>query len=434
MARSASTLPRKPSTSKAKASAASRQKAAAAPRDDDEDSYETVNPDDELGHDEGEADGDDDDEAEQDETVISETQYDPPTGKGKAKAGSTTAKKGATGSAPKALTKRKAKDELARDGNDDDSDQAGPSAKERKLQAQLDATKMTLAEVQAAFKKLSELRHTRAEEAETRLRAISDERLTAATNTVATYKAELDTLRSEVSTLQSTAYASPRTKAAQATNARIVELEANEADYLTRLQEAERAAVEKEREWNERLENEIRTREKAWKAERKQLTLDLDTARNDYAAEVTHSKSLQAKLKALPASSSAAAAAAASNSTASSSAATIAKLTEENDLTLRKLQLNEDLTGFTVHSIKEDSVGPTYVCTLFDCVGVEEKSLNFKLTFYTDGTVGYDPDIDPARDSLLISALAPQLRKFMRFEAENCGEWFQSMYKSINKR
>lgn len=75
---------------------------------------------------------------------------------------------------------------------------AKPSAREKKLEAQLAAvrslppsllsspltrfslggqTKKALSESQALFKKLSELRETRAEEAEQRLREISDERI-----------------------------------------------------------------------------------------------------------------------------------------------------------------------------------------------------------------------------------------------------------------
>jgi hypothetical protein len=109
------------------------------------------------------------------------------------------------------------------------------------------------------------------------------------------------------------------------------------------------------------------------------------TVQKDYETEVAHSKNLQAKLKSVgPTSSSSSLPAAASSTTTASnssgSASKVALLTEERDSAIQKLQLNEDLTGFMVNSIRAGDE-TTYVCSLTDCRGTEEKS-EFELTAF----------------------------------------------------
>ncbi|GAA5976423.1 hypothetical protein JCM5350_001686 [Sporobolomyces pararoseus] len=389
-----------------------------------------------------------------DATVIAETQFE---AAGTAKASSSNSHKGkkATSSttAPKKVvakasnssgSKRKAKEDLTReseansDGEESNEEKLTP--REKKLKLKLEAREKALAEVTAQFEKLKDLRQTRAEESEIRLKAIADERQTAATNTIATYKKEADNLRAENSSLQTTAYASPRSKAAQAVDRKVQELERTQSETLARVEELEKEAKEREKFWQKKLENELREREKSWNAEKQQLSTDLETVQNDYATEVAHSKSLQAKLKSIgPTSSSSSLPAATSTVTSTSStsssasAAKLAQVTEERDLAIRKLQLNEDLTGFMVNSVRGIDE-PSYVCSMTDCWGTEEKSLNFKIIFYRDETVGYTPDIDPTRDVLLTQLLPPEFQSYVRFKAEHCGEWFKKLYTAVNKR
>ncbi|GAA5961062.1 hypothetical protein JCM3765_006521 [Sporobolomyces pararoseus] len=395
-----------------------------------------------------------------DATVIAETQFEArgttksasntnsSSSKGKKATSSTTAPKKAVAkpstSTNSVGSKRKAKDELTRESEaaseDEEASDEQLTPREKKLKLKLEAREKALAEVTAQFEKLKDLRQTRAEESEIRLKAIADERQTAATNTIATYKKEADNLRAENSSLQTTAYASPRSKAAQAVDRKVQELERTQSDTLAKLEEFEKEAEEREKYWQKKLENELREREKSWNAEKQQLSTDLETVQNDYATEVAHSKSLQAKLKSIgPTSSSSSLPAATSTvpSTASTgssaSAAKLAQVTEERDLAIRKLQLNEDLTGFMVNSVRGTDE-PSYVCSLTDCWGTEEKSLNFKIIFYRDETVGYTPDLDPQRDVLLSQLLPPEFQSYVRFNAEHCGEWFKKLYTAVNKR
>lgn len=94
----------------------------------------------------------------------------------------------------------------------------------------------------------------------------------------------------------------------------------------------------------------------------------VSTARAELSAEVAHSKSLQQKLKATPSSSSLASTSAAPAASSGSSAA-LAKLQDENERLTSHLNLNEDLTGFAVHSVKQDDAGAVYTCVLSDCAG-----------------------------------------------------------------
>ncbi|GAA5869213.1 hypothetical protein JCM16303_000393 [Sporobolomyces ruberrimus] len=380
-----------------------------------------------------------------DATRIEETQFESregtaSKGKGKKVVAAPPAKKVVQEAATTTSTgsKRKAKDEgtRERDGDSEGDDRVTP--REKKLKIQLEAKEKALADITAQFRKLSELRHTRAEESETRLKAIADERQTASANTIAAYKKEADTLRTENSSLQTTAYASPRSKAAQAVDRRVQELERQEIDMVSRVEQLEKEAREREDFWKEKLEKELGTREKEWTEEKELLSNDLETARNDYATEVAHSKSLQAKLKSIGPTSSAtslpaAAASTVSSSTSSATATKLAQVTEERDLAIRKLHFNEDLTGFMVNSVRGTDE-PSYVCSLTDCWGTEEKSLNFKIVFYQDQTVGYTPDIQPERDALLSEILPPELQSYVRFDVEKCGEWFKRLYTAVNKR
>jgi len=98
------------------------------------------------------------------------------------------------------------------------------------------------------------------------------------------------------------------------------------------------------------------------------VPLAVSTARTELAAEVEHSKSLQHKLKNVPASASLSSSTAAPAASSGPGSA-LAKLQEEHDRLTTHLNLNEDLTGFAVHSVKQDDDGATYTCVLSDCAG-----------------------------------------------------------------
>lgn len=85
--------------------------------------------------------------------------------------------------------------------------------------------------------------------------------------------------------------------------------------------------------------------------------------RAELSAEVAQSKALQQKLKSVPASS-----ATAPGSSAGHGAVDALKLELEQLTT--KLNLNEDLTGFAVHSVRQEEQGAGYTCMLNDCAGV----------------------------------------------------------------
>lgn len=89
---------------------------------------------------------------------------------------------------------------------------------------------------------------------------------------------------------------------------------------------------------------------------------ELQTARQELAAEVEHSKSLQAKVKN--------SVAAPSSSATAGSDSKLAKLTEEYRRLEMHRNLGEDLTGFAVVSNKSEDAGEVYNCILNDCLGV----------------------------------------------------------------
>ncbi|GAA5858367.1 hypothetical protein JCM1840_001168 [Sporobolomyces johnsonii] len=447
-----STAAAKPSRSRKPAAAASakatasrsRSKKAAAQVD------EVDGEDDLAGAQDDDEEEDDDDElgAAGGTTVIAETQFELAD---EAAGGKRGGKKAPVKKAPaaKGARRTKAKEDVAAEqeqeddfGADEDVGKGKLSAREKKLEAQLDATKKALADVQLSFKKLSELRHTRAEEAESRLREIADERQQAAVSTVQTYKTESDALRSEISALQESAFASPRTKAARANNARIAELEEENAALAARVEELEKEreareeevakeADERERRWERKLREEVKAAQEKMRKETAQMKADLDATRTELTAEVAHSKSLQAKLKtAGPTSSSTSLP---SSTTSSSTALQVEKLTDDVNRLTQKLQLNEDLTGFAVHSVKDDPMGLAFTCVLNDCWG-QSGGLNFKLVFHADGTVSYTPNIDSSRDALLTNLLPSVMQNYMRFEAGLCSEWFCRLFNSVNKQ
>ncbi|KPV76201.1 uncharacterized protein RHOBADRAFT_52241 [Rhodotorula graminis WP1] len=316
------------------------------------------------------------------------------------------------------------------------------SPREKKLAKQLEATKKALADSQAAQQKLRDLRTTRPEEAELRLREIADGRQQASVNTIATYKTENDSLRAELSSVQETAFASPRSKAARLESQRVHELEQENAALAARVDEVERLraeeqaraekdAVEREKKWEKKLARDVKEATQAMEKELVELRAEVSTARAELAAEVEHSKSLQRKLKAVPVSASLSSSTAAPTASSGPGSA-LAKLQEEHDRLTTHLNLNEDLTGFAVHSVKQDEDGATYTCVLTDCAGTTG-SLNFKLMFHLDGTVGYQPDVNPERDAALAALLPADMQNYMRFAAENCAEFFKRLFAAVNR-
>lgn len=147
------------------------------------------------------------------------------------------------------------------------------------------------------------------------------------------------------------------------------------------------------------------------------------------SAEIEHSKSLQAK--ASTAASSAGLSAAIPSSQAS---AALEKLRDELTNTTQRMHLSEDLCGLSVQSYKDDpqTGHPTYNCILQDCLG-RVGALNFKLQFRDDGSVRYNPDLDPERDPILADALPEAMQNYTRFRAEDTAKWFRSLFKSINQ-
>lgn len=89
---------------------------------------------------------------------------------------------------------------------------------------------------------------------------------------------------------------------------------------------------------------------------------DLITAQKELAAEIAHSKSLQAKSKS--------GTAPIAGAVGASNDSKLSKLTEELERQGRHLALNEDLTGFSVVGNKSEDEGETYNCILNDCLGV----------------------------------------------------------------
>lgn len=74
--------------------------------------------------------------------------------------------------------------------------------------------------------------------------------------------------------MQNRALASPRTKVAQASNARIQELEQLYSETLAKVEDLGKEAEERESYWRNKLELEVKAGENAWNLERMQLTND----------------------------------------------------------------------------------------------------------------------------------------------------------------
>lgn len=107
----------------------------------------------------------------------------------------------------------------------------------------------------------------------------------------------------------------------------------------------------------------------------------VETTRTELSAEVSHSKSLQQKLGSTSSS--------ASLSSAAPSSAPPSKLQEEIDRLTSHLNLNEDLTGFAVHSVKEEEMGTAYSCMLNDAAAQTGGALTF--LFFSFGRSGVSP-------------------------------------------
>lgn len=405
--------------------------------DDDADGDED---DDELMmSDRGEGGDDDDAAAAADETTeLAETQFDSVKGnarKGKAPATSNrrTAAAAQAGAQKKTVS---AEDAIADELSGSTLGPGKISAREKKLEAQLVLTQKALADYKDKFAKLSELRTTKAEAAEMRLREIADERQKAAEKTISTYKAAADAITAEHATLQETAFASPRSKAARLESMRVRDLEAQNAELLARVEELESAQAEERaasdaarREMEKRHEAELNRRVKDATAiadrDLAELRQEVNMTRAELSAEVAQSKALQQKLKSVPASSATAPGSSAGHGTVDALKLELEQLTT-------KLNLNEDLTGFAVHSVRQEEQGAAYTCMLNDCAGVSG-SLNFKLVFHPDGTVSYTPDVEPSRDATLVALLPEVLQGYMRFPADHSSEFFKRLFTSVNK-
>ncbi|GAA5976274.1 hypothetical protein JCM10908_005438 [Rhodotorula pacifica] len=423
------------------ASTASRTNGAAAHQDDDDD--------DELMMDEqgDQAEEDDEDElagpgeAADETTEVAETQFPIDSTNTNARKGgkAPAASKRRTAAGPAAPKKAQSAEEMVLEELTGAAPGAGKvSAREKKLEAQLVLTQKALADYKDKFAQLSELRTTKAEAAELRLREIADERQKAAEKTISTYKAAADSISAEHAALQETAFASPRSKAARLESMRVRDLEAQNAELLARVEELEKVRTEENaaasaarREVEKRHEAELtrRIKEATTLAEQElvELRQEVKMTRAELSAEVAQSKALQQKLKSAPTSS----ATASSVSSAGTHSSTDSLKLELEQLTT-KLNLNEDLTGFAVHSVRQEEQGAAYTCMLSDCAGVSG-SLNFKLVFHPDGTVSYTPDVDPSRDATLVALMPEVLQGYMRFPADHSSEFFKRLFTAINK-
>ncbi|GAA5938369.1 uncharacterized protein JCM15063_000717 [Sporobolomyces koalae] len=429
MARPAATSSRKQTTTTTHPATDKRAKSKRPQSDDDQDQVDE------------EPEVDDEEEPEDvaldEDSVVAETQFE----HAERKPSSSKAKKPTTATrkpVPTAGTKRKAKDELSRPSHLDADDAPQPTARERKLEAQFQAKRKALDEVSAAYAKLRDLRETRAEQAEATLKELAREQQVAFATTIAAYKKESDNLKFENAELQDAAYASPRTKAARATNQRVQELETQHADALARIEELERQVEETEEAWRNKLDAELAERERAWNAEREELVDNLETAQNDYKFEAEQSKKLQAQVRSLGSTSSSSSLGHTTGSKpATTSSATTAKLEQveaERDLLNLKIQFSEDITGLTVHSMRVVEDDPLYVCSLVDCYGTEQKSLQFKLSFSSDKYCYYEPDLEPERDSLLCQTLPAEFQQSSRLPDVDCAAWFSRLASAMNQR
>ncbi|KAM0755021.1 hypothetical protein T439DRAFT_322079 [Meredithblackwellia eburnea MCA 4105] len=333
-------------------------------------------------------------------------------------------------------------------------DESGMTAKEKRLQAKLDLTNRALQEIQEAHEQLRHLRTTKAEESEKILEGIAKERMTEAQKTLQSYKTENEGLRAEIADLtsrlaranlsksgpiSSPPRPSPSNFVSADTTARIAALEAALLEKEEGVRAERKRAESRDAKWAKELEKTVRAKELEKKREIEELVADLSRTKQELNAEIQHSKSLQSKLKTVGASGSSTASLTTPSSAAlpvatSASTAALQKAQEDLQDVKSRLALNEDLTGFAVHSIKinEDDSSAVYNCMLNDCRAMIG-ALSFKLTFHSDGTVSYKPDVQPDRDQALCQMLPDAFQDYMRFEAEKTGQWFSKLFKIVNK-
>ncbi|KAL8286482.1 hypothetical protein RQP46_004499 [Phenoliferia psychrophenolica] len=328
----------------------------------------------------------------------------------------------------------------------------GPSAKETRLQAKLDATTAALEKTKAAFEQLRDLRETRAEASEKALSDIANERYEQAHKDLKSFKAEIESLRAENVELRRGSRAisdavSPKasrtstTGVAGSSEVRVAELEnalaASEAkreklaDALKEREGAEREKLEgRDARWQKELAKTVTAKDKEAAVQMTQLKSDLTTVQQELEAEIQHSKSIQAKLKS---GSGVGPTAAGGNTSMSASGSAFAKLQEEFQSLKTRSELAEDLSGLSIRSRKlNDDGSSTYSCLLNDCRG-KAGTLIFKLTFLLDGGVCYEPDIQVERDPVLFTLLADDYKNFMRFDGEQAMIWFLALFKGVNK-
>lgn len=140
------------------------------------------------------------------------------------------------------------------------------------------------------------------------------------------------------------------------------------------------------------------------------------------------------------------------SATAASSSA-LQKLQEEFASLKARSELAEDLSGLSIRSQKvNDDGSSSFSCLLTDCRGkagsastsdsfgppqeadvATPAALIFKLQFLLDGSVCYEPDIDPERDPVLFNLLAEAYKGFMRFDAEDATIWYLNLFRGLNK-
>ncbi|SGY44444.1 BQ5605_C001g00159 [Microbotryum silenes-dioicae] len=324
------------------------------------------------------------------------------------------------------------------DEDDEDDEEPRLSAREKRMLAKLELTQKNLKQTQEAFAQLSELRTTKAEESEAALTQLASERQTAAMSMIDNYKHENDSLRNELASLRARRAAGinvsdgerveellhvieGHAEEKQALQARISELE----EYSAAAQLEERRKLqERDHKWQKEMDRIVKAKDDEAHRLNGQLKMELKQARQELEAEVEHSKTLQARAKNVAAS--------AATTASSSSAAELSRTADELATIKRQVALSEDLTGFSVVSVKQEDGYSVYSAILNDYL-TQTGGLTFKLAFYDDGTCGYNPDVDPERDAVLANLLPAEMQRYMRFDADLCSEWFRRLWFAVNK-
>ncbi|SCV74303.1 BQ2448_6735 [Microbotryum intermedium] len=337
--------------------------------------------------------------------------------------------------------------EEVEDDEDDDDDEPRLSSREKRMLAKLELTQKNLKQTQEAFAQLSEMRTTKAEESEAALTQLASERQAAAMSMIDNYKHENDSLRNELASLRARRAAGINVtdgerieellhvieghgEEKQAFQARISELEEHSA--AAQLEER-RKLQERDHKWQKEMDRIVKAKDDEAHRLNGQLKMELHQARQELEAEVEHSKTLQARAKGVAAS--------AATSASSSSAAELSRAADELATIKRQVALSEDLTGFSVVSVKQEDGYSVYSAILNDYLtqtgGTSTEwhvsGLTFKLAFYEDGTCGYNPDVDPERDAVLADLLPAEMQRYMRFDADLCSEWFRRLWFAVNK-